>query len=121
MKLLSKITLTGPYRSSQGLIFGVARGLAEYYRISPLLVRIVFLAAALFLVFWPMVLLYIVLGIILPLAPAQAPLTDKDQDFVLLSQANPKGAVNSLVDRAQVLEQKIQRLEDIVTSRYFQR
>jgi phage shock protein C len=67
--------LEGPQRklrkSSNRMIGGVCAGIAEYLRVPPLLVRVVFIATTLALAIFPGLLLYGVLWALLP--PAWPP------------------------------------------------
>lgn len=60
------------YRSpSNGLIFGVAAGIAEYLQVDAVFVRLVFVALAFFSHWWPMILAYIAAVVLMPINPAQ--------------------------------------------------
>ncbi|MDR1166916.1 MAG: PspC domain-containing protein [Deltaproteobacteria bacterium] len=119
MKFTSQLSARGPYRSKNGLIFGVARGLADHFGFSPFYARLAIVAVALLLCLWPMVLLYIAAALLLPTAPLSPPLTARDQDFMIYGQANLRGLIEGLSDQADKLGQRTRRIEDLVTSRHF--
>ncbi|MDR3135440.1 MAG: PspC domain-containing protein [Deltaproteobacteria bacterium] len=116
---LANMSVQGPFRSKNGLIFGVIRGLADYYGISPYMLRLAALGVSIFLAFWPVLLLYIAAAIIMPAEPTVRPVTERDRERVILGRVDPATLVDSLVSRADNLERKIRRLEDHVTSKSF--
>jgi len=60
------------YRSPKdGLIFGVASGLAHYLQVDVVFVRLLMAAVAFFSGWWPMILAYIVGVVLMPIDPAQ--------------------------------------------------
>ena len=59
------------YRSNRDVMLGgVAAGLAEYFNLDPTIVRLLFVLLALVSVGFPMALVYIILWIVIPQAPA---------------------------------------------------
>jgi phage shock protein C len=59
------------YRSNRDVMLGgVAAGLAEYFNLDPTIVRLLFVLLALVTVGFPMALVYLILWIIIPRAPA---------------------------------------------------
>jgi phage shock protein C len=116
---LNTLSLTGPFRSKNGLLFGVLRGIAEHYHISPFTLRLVFLIVSVFLVFWPMVIIYALAVLIMPLEPKFQLTKEADIELLLLGQADPAALVERLNDRFDGLEKKARRLEDIVTSKAY--
>jgi phage shock protein C len=116
---LANISVQGPFRSKHGLFLGVIRGLAEHYKMSPNVLRLIVIGISIFLAFWPVVLLYFAAAIIMPSEPAVLPLSERERKIVLLGNVDPKTLVEGLVYRADILERKIQRLEDHVTSKTF--
>jgi phage shock protein C len=60
------------YRSrSSRMITGVAGGLADYFGVDPTLVRLLMVAFALIVTFWPAILAYIIATIVVPEAPIE--------------------------------------------------
>ena len=58
------------YRSNSNvMIGGVAAGLAEYFNIDPIFVRLAFVLLGLFTVGFPMILLYVILWVVMPQNP----------------------------------------------------
>lgn len=116
---LFNMPAAGPFRSRKGVFLGVVSGLAEHWSMSPFALRIIVVAASIFLAFWPVLILYFVAAVIMPARPAVLPLTKRDRELYLLGRADPKTLLESLVSRADQIEKKARRLEDIVTSKGF--
>lgn len=97
------------YRSRNGLILGVCKGLAEYLGIGTGLVR--FIAVVLFLTtgFWPVGVIYLALGLVLDKAPQPNP---EPGASPLLSRAEK---LRGLQKRMEQLDGRIRRMEDTVT------
>jgi phage shock protein C len=66
---LSALSVKGPFRSRQGLILGVLRGLADHYGLSPFFVRLAVISISIFLTFWPVVIIYLAACLIMPREP----------------------------------------------------
>jgi phage shock protein C len=109
--------ITGPFRSRKGLFLGVIRGLADHWGMSPLALRVIVLTLSIFLAFWPTVILYFIGAIIMPLEPVNLPISERERELLLLGRADPQTLVDSLIARADGIEKKTRRLEDIITSK----
>ena len=107
------------YRSRQGWIFGICKGLAEYADISVFWVRLAAIVAVLLTGFWPMVLIYIVAAIFLKPAPVIEFTNDDDWDFYQTYVADRKMALVRLKRRCESLDRRTRRMEAIVTDREF--
>lgn len=59
----------GPYRSRNGVIFGVCRGLAEYSDISLFWIRFIVVVLLLFTGIWPIVILYVIAAFLMKPEP----------------------------------------------------
>jgi phage shock protein C len=116
---LSKMSLTGPFRSRQGLLLGVVKGLADHWGMSPFALRIIIVALSLFLAFWPMAIMYVAAAIIMPMEPLSPPANERERELLLLGKADLNTLVASLESRADGIERKIRRLEDIITSKTY--
>lgn len=55
------------YRSKNKMICGVCAGLADYFEIDPTIVRVVYAALGVFTAVAPLLILYIVLAVIMPM------------------------------------------------------
>jgi phage shock protein C len=105
----------GPYRSRQGIIFGVCRGLADYFGLSVFWVRVFVLLAMLFTGFWPVGIAYLVAGMVIKLEPVLPLESDDDAEFYHAYATSRSLAVQRLKRTYEHLDRRIQRLEGIVT------
>ncbi len=107
------------YRSRNGVIMGVCRGLAEYFDFSVFWVRTVFLVLLVFTGFWPVGALYLVAALIMKPEPVIPIHTDAEQEFYDSYTHSRHQASQRLKRKYENLKRRIQRLEDIVTSPEF--
>ena len=109
----------GLYRSRNGIILGVFKGLAQYFDFSVGWLRIIGVIVFIFSGFWPVVVLYLLAALIMKQAPV-IPLDSLDEkEFYDSYTYSRKGAVNRLKRRYENLNRRIQRMEDVVTDREF--
>jgi phage shock protein C len=109
----------GLYRSRNGIILGVFKGLAQYFDFSVGWLRTIGVIVFLFSGFWPVVVLYLLAALIMKQAPV-IPLDSLDEkEFYDSYTHSRKGAVNRLKRRYENLNRRIQRMEDVVTGREF--
>jgi phage shock protein C len=109
----------GPFRSKDGVIFGVAKGLAEYFGWSTGLVRLLLVLVTILLFFWPTVILYLVAALAMSPAPDGILDTQEERDIWLHTQIDPEAAMKQLARRAGAVEKRLRRLEDFVTSKEY--
>ena len=110
---------SGIYRSRKGLIFGVCRGIAEYFDFSVFWVRTITLLLFLFTGFWPVGVLYLLAVFIMKPEPVIPIGSVDEQDFYdAYLHARPQ-TINRLKRRYENLKRRIQRMEDTVTSSEF--
>ncbi|MDR1043821.1 MAG: PspC domain-containing protein [Candidatus Adiutrix sp.] len=109
----------GPFRANDGVIFGVAKGLAGYFGWPVGLVRLILILATVFLFFWPTVIAYLAAALIMSPAPAERLDTQEERDIWLQTQLDPSAAMEQLSRRARGVEKRMRRLEDFVTSREY--
>ena len=120
----SRAVGTGPaginiYRSRQGLLMGVCRGIAEHFGFSVLAVRLIVLAAFFFTGFWAVGLLYIAAGMLMKIAPASPLRDENDHEFYQSNAASRTSAIKRIKEKFDNIERRIQKMEDTVTSRAF--
>ncbi len=103
----------GPYRARDGAILGVFKGLAQHFDFSVFWLRLLGVVFLLGTGFWPAVIIYLLAGLIMKPTPRVygEPCDD--------AEARPTRAT-MLKSRFDRLEQRIRRMEDVVTSREFQ-
>ncbi len=116
---IAQLKTYGPFRANDGFIFGVAKGLAEYFGWSVGLVRLIIIVSTIFLFFWPTVLLYLLAALIMSPAPRETLKSPEERDIWLQAQLDPEAALDGLSRRAERLEKRMRRLEDHVTSKEF--
>ena len=109
----------GMYRSRNGVILGVCRGIGEYFDFSVFWIRIIALALLIFTGFWPIGVLYLLAGMLMKLEPVRPIHTDQEQEFYDSYTQSSRQAVNRLKRKYENLKRRIQRMEDIVTSPEF--
>ena len=109
----------GLYRSRDGMIFGVCRGVADYLDFSAGWLRAILVAAAVMTGFWLVVGLYVLAGLIMRLEPAMPFRDDSDEEFYQTYASSRSLALQRLKRTYDNLERRIQRMEAIVTARDF--
>ncbi|MEY3000918.1 MAG: hypothetical protein RL648_1132 [Verrucomicrobiota bacterium] len=107
------------YRSRQGWLFGVCRGIADYASINVLWVRLAVIIATCLTAFWPMVLVYIVAAIFLRPAPVISFSSDEDWSFYQTYVSNREMALQRLRSRLAALDKRTRRVENHVTRKEY--
>lgn len=107
------------YRSRDGIIFGVCKGLAEYSDISVVWIRLLAVIAIFLSGFWPLVLIYIVAAIFLQPAPVLEPQNEQDWEFYQSYVYDRKLALKRLKRQFDSLDRRTRRMENIVTNRSY--
>ena len=120
MRRFEKILRGGLYRSRNGIILGVCRGIADYFDFSVFWARVITLVLLLFTGFWPIVILYFVAALLMKPEPAIPIETDEEQEFYDSYVHSHRGATDRLKRRYENLERRIRRMEDHVTGREFE-
>lgn len=115
----AQIKSYGPFRANDGVLFGVAKGLADYFGWSVGLVRLILILATVFLFFWPTIILYLAAALIMSPAPEHRLDTQEERDIWLQAQLDPGAAMEQLGRRAGAVEKRLRRMEDFVTSREY--
>lgn len=114
-----KVRENGIYRSRNGAILGVCKGLAEAFDISLFWVRFTMVVLLLFTGFWPILGIYIVAALLLKPKPVHPIENEDEQEFYNSYVHSPQGAAHRLKKRFENLERRIQRMEETVTGREF--
>ena len=110
--------IAGPYRSRKGIIFGVCRGLAEYYNFSLFWTRFIVVMSLIFSGGWVGVG-YIVVALLLKLEPVLPLETTDDAEFYNSYTSSRSMALARLKRTFDSLERRLQRMESIVTDRTY--
>ncbi|MBI2423587.1 MAG: PspC domain-containing protein [Candidatus Hydrogenedentes bacterium] len=108
---------TGPYRSRNGRIFGVCRGLAEYFDFSVVWMRILWIGGLFITGIWPAGVAYIVLALVLKPEPVLPLCTEDDAEFYNSYTSSRSMALMRLKRTYENLDRRIQRIESIVTAK----
>ena len=110
----------GPlYRSRDGVILGVCRGVADYFSLKVFWVRVIMLGLFLVSGIWPMVFIYLVASLLIKPEPIRPLETEDEREFYDSYTYSRARAVGRLKRRYQNLERRIRRMEDTVTAREF--
>ena len=105
------------YRSRKGVILGVCAGVAEYMNFSLFWMRVIALLCLIFSGFWPVTCAYFLAALLMKPEPVR-PLVDEDDREFYNSYATSRGmAVHRLKRAFDSLDRRIQRMENVVTSR----
>lgn len=119
MRRFERILHGGLYRSRNGIILGVCRGVAEYFDFSVFWARTIVLILFLFSGFWPIAALYFIAALLMKPEPVIPIQTDDQQEFYDSYVYSRKGATDRLKRRYDNLDRRIQRMEHTVTAREF--
>ena len=119
MRKWERIFDGGLYRSRQGVILGVCRGISDYFDFSLMWTRILAVIFLLVSGFWPAMGLYFIAALLMKPAPVIPIQNEAEQEFYDSYTQSRNGALYRLKRRYQKLERRIQRMEDKVTSREF--
>ncbi len=110
----------GIYRSRDGVILGVCRGIADFFDISVFWVRLGIIIVFLLSGFWPVIGIYLVAALLMKPEPIHS-FENEDEQFFYDSYANSPGhAARRLRKKFQDLERRIRRMEDTVTGREYE-
>jgi len=120
MRRFEKIFRGGLYRSRNGIILGVCRGIADYFDFSVFWARVITLVLLFFTGFWPVMILYFVAALLMKPEPVIPIETDEEQEFYDSYIHSHRGATDRLKRRYENLERRIRRMEDHVTGREFE-
>ena len=119
MRRFEKILHGGLYRSRNGIILGVCKGIAEYFDFSVFWARAIVFILFLFSGFWPIAVLYFIAALLMKPEPVIPIQTADQQEFYDSYVYSRKGATDRLKRRYDNLDRRIQRMEHTVTAREF--
>lgn len=109
----------GMYRSRDGVLLGVCKGVAEFYDLSLFWIRAILVLLFIFTGFWPVGIIYLAAALLMKPKPVIPLETDDDREFYDSYTRSRKAAATRLKRRYDNLERRIRRMEDRVTSREF--
>lgn len=111
---------SGLYRSRDGVLLGVCRGIADHYNLSVFWVRFGLVIVFLLSGFWPVIGIYIVAALMMKPRPVKPIETEEEQEFYDSYVNSPRNAAQRLRRKFEALERRIRRMEDKVTGRDFE-
>jgi phage shock protein C len=109
----------GLYRSRQGVILGVCRGIADYFDFSVIWIRIIVVFLLIMTGIWPVAGLYFIAALIMKPEPVIPLSSDDEREFYDSYTHSRHHAVSRLKRRFERLERRIRRMEDVVTSKEY--
>jgi phage shock protein C len=107
------------YRSRHGIIFGVCRGLAEYMNVSVFWTRVASLVLLFVTGIWPLLGLYILGAVLMKPEPVLPLENDQDREFYNSYTSSRTMALQRLKNAFDHLDRRVQRMENVVTSREY--
>ena len=119
MEEFHRIRRGGLYRSRDGVIFGVCRGIAEHFDFSVFWVRALAVIAAIVTGIWPAIGLYCLAALLMKPEPKPEGDRSTETDTESASGSSVHRAAERLKRRYEDLDRRIQRMENVVTSREF--
>jgi len=114
-----KLTRSGIYRSRNGVIFGVCRGLGEHFDFSIFWARVIAIIFLIVTGFWPAIGVYLIATLLMKPAPVIPIETEAEQEFYDSYTNSRHLAAQRIKRRYENLERRIRRMEHIVTAREF--
>lgn len=110
----------GLYRSRDGRILGVCRGLADYFDVSVTMVRAAAIVAFIMTGFWPVVGLYLLGAVIMKPEPIMPFCNENEREFYNSYAESRAGGLSRIKRKFENLDRRIRRMEDVVTSKDFE-
>jgi phage shock protein C len=107
------------YRSRDGAILGVCKGIATYFDISLFWTRAIAVTLLLISGFWPTLGAYLLAALLLKPEPVIPFGAEGEESFYDAYAHAPRRAAPGLKRRYERLERRLRRLEDAVTTRSF--
>jgi phage shock protein C len=107
------------YRSRHGSVLGVCRGIADHFDLPVFWVRVIVILLALVTAFWPVIIGYLIAGMLMKPEPAVRLGSPGEQEFYDSYTTSRNLALRRLKDQFDRLDRRIGRMEDVVTSREY--
>jgi phage shock protein C len=102
----------------KGMILGVCAGIADFFGVSPILVRIVALIG-LFLFTLPTFIAYFLVAVLIPRKPEDLYISGEEESFWRAVRTEPRQTVRELRHKFREMERRMRAMEGWVTSREF--
>lgn len=110
----------GLYRSRDGVLLGVCRGVAEYFDMSVFWLRMAVVLVFLLSGFWPVMGIYLVAAFFMKPNPVRPIETEDEQEFYDSYVNSPRSAAQRLKRQFENLERRIRRMESTVTGKDYE-
>jgi phage shock protein C len=107
------------YRARNGRIFGVCAGLARYLDMNLGALRLFVVIATVMTGIWPVLIAYVVAGLVMKLEPAMPLENEAEAEFYNSYTGSRTLALHRLKETYDRLDRRIQRMESIVTAREY--
>ena len=119
MSQYNTIPRRGLYRSRDGIILGVCRGVADYFDFSAFWIRAILIVVLILTGFWPVIGIYLVAALLMKSEPG-VPGTNRSKRKQGCCYSRTGHQTSQRLKRKwRHLEKRIRRMEDKVTSREF--
>jgi len=119
MSRFNSISRQGLYRSRNGVILGVCRGLADYFDFSVFWIRAIAVILFFLTGFWPVVGIYLLAALLMKSEPAKNTGIGSNDKAGGRYRCMRNDTAERLTRKWKHLEKRIRRMEDKVTSREF--
>ena len=119
MNKFNSMSRRGLYRSRNGVILGVCRGLADYFDFSVFWIRTVAVILFIFTGFWPVVGIYLLAALLMKSDPTKYTGARMKHKSGNRYRCMGNDTLERLKRKWKHLEKRIRRMEDKVTSREF--
>ena len=119
MRRYKSMSRRGLYRSQDGVILGVCRGVADYFDFSVFWIRAIALVLFICTGFWPIVGIYVLAALLMKSDPSKNVGSGFQHKTGSRYRCTTNDAANTLKRKWKHLEKRIRRMEDKVTSEEF--
>jgi len=109
----------GLYRSRNGVILGVCRGIADNFDFSAFWIRAILIVTFIFTGFWPIIGIYILAALLMKSEPGTTDRKGSKRHFTCRYKKSGYEAADRLKRKWRHLDKRIRRMEDKVTSREY--
>jgi phage shock protein C len=119
MSQYSTMPRRGLYRSRDGIILGVCRGVADYFDFSAFWIRAILIVVIILTGFWPVIGIYLVAALLMKSEPGVPGKNRPKRNQRGCYRRTGRETSERLKRKWRHLEKRIRRMEDKVTSREF--
>jgi len=107
----------GLYRSRDGVLLGVCRGVADYFDLSVFWIRMAVVLVFLLSGFWPVLGVYLVAALLMKPRPVRPIESEDEQEFYDSYVHSPRSAAQRLKRQFDNIDRRILRMESTVTGK----